>query len=73
MLEIITLDYETTRWLRKMALDTGDKPASLIASMIRDIRVADEIADPQAQEALCHEEDQRVPKPNLRLVVNNEL
>jgi hypothetical protein len=71
MFEFILLDPETAKWLRKMALDTGAEPAILLASMIRDIRIDDELAEPKIQEAACQEVKRAPVSPNLRLVVNN--
>jgi hypothetical protein len=64
MMEIISLDPATSQWLRKLAIDTGDAPAMLIASMLRLIRMDDEAAN--SEEASCPEVDQRVPATKLR-------
>jgi hypothetical protein len=40
----LPLDPETEFWLQRLARATGDRPAVIVASMLRDIRIDDEAA-----------------------------
>lgn len=41
----LPLDQETTRWLLRLAFETGADPAVLVASILHDIRRDDEAAE----------------------------
>ena len=47
--EIVPLDLEldaaTIAWLARLSRATGDRPADMVASMLRMIRIDDEAAD----------------------------
>lgn len=40
----LPLDPETELWLQRLARVTGDPPAEIVLSMLRDIRIDDEAA-----------------------------
>ena len=39
----VPLDRETREWLAKLSKITRDSPAAMVASMLRDIRIDDEL------------------------------